>query len=94
MEVEGKSLILLGLHQGKVKEARQKPREEHGEREIAYLTERKGRDTGEKWWIKRSCLSLSGSGELSADEFQDNVRLRYNFIPLNYLSGATDVAAK
>ena len=89
--MEGKSLN-LELHQGKVKAASQKAREERGERERAYLREREERGTSEKWRIKRSCLSgswltctpsyLNGT-ELSADEYRDNVRLRYNLKPLN-----------
>ncbi|KAL3795565.1 hypothetical protein ACHAWO_009861 [Cyclotella atomus] len=89
--LEGKSLN-LALHQEKVKLASEEARKTRAHLESALLRERE-EDMGpsEKWRIRRSsasgtwltCLPSWVNGtELSKDEFQDNIRLRYNLKPL------------
>lgn len=89
--LEGR-LLNIAAHQEQVKLASAETRQERANREIAVLREREeAGGPSEKWRIRRSeasgawltCLPSWVNGtELSADEFRDNVRLRYNLKPL------------
>jgi hypothetical protein len=88
--MEGKHLNLVA-HKEKVKSACEKARKERAEREFLAVKQREETGPSEKWRLRRSILSGSwltctpswvNGTELSADEFRDNLRLRYNLKPL------------